>query len=98
LPFTSTLVLYLQARSEPTRVELLTGLYSNDRLLVLPESTRLGRKLMVLSNTLAYYDKTTMMTAKSFTLQAHGCTFRELLYAHVYKCLEIFSLDFQRKF
>ncbi len=42
LAFISILVLYLQARLEPSRLEPLKGVYSNGRLFALPTNARLG--------------------------------------------------------
>jgi hypothetical protein len=47
LPFTSTLVKYLLARLESTRVELLMGLNYNVRLLGLHANIRLGCRVAV---------------------------------------------------
>jgi hypothetical protein len=44
LTFTSTLVLYLLARLEPTKMELLIGLYFKGQLLALLVNIRLWRK------------------------------------------------------
>ncbi len=72
LPFISTLVKYLHARLEPTSVELLTGLDSSGKLLVLPAIIRLGWKKMAVANTLAYETTATITVVKSFVIHAHG--------------------------
>jgi hypothetical protein len=72
LPFTSTLVKYLWARLEPTRVEPLIGLHSNGRLLALPRNITLGYKKMKVANTLAYCDRATITALKIFIVQTLG--------------------------
>jgi hypothetical protein len=63
----STQVWYLQARLEPTREELITVLQSNGSL-ALPANISLGWKRMEKSNSLAYYDTTTITIVKNFTI------------------------------
>ncbi len=53
---TSNIVEYLQAKVKVTTVELLMGLNFNGWLLALLPCIRLGRQLVTLANTLAYYD------------------------------------------
>jgi hypothetical protein len=47
------------------------GLHSNDRLIAFPENIRLLCKLVV-ANTLAYYEKATIMSIKSIMVLAPG--------------------------
>ncbi len=72
LPFTYTLVLNLQARLGPSRVEPLTRQYSNSRLLDLPANIRLEWKRMVVPKTVACYNTAAIMAVKSNTLKAPG--------------------------
>ncbi len=65
--FTFTLVFYLQARLEPTRMELLTGLQAHSKLLALPKNIRLEWKWMKVANTLAYYDMAAIDAVKTLT-------------------------------
>jgi hypothetical protein len=51
----------LQARLELSRVEPLTGLHCNGRLLALPANIKLGWKLMAVANTPAYYHTAIMV-------------------------------------
>ncbi len=51
---------YLQVRLEPIRVEPITGLHSNGRLLAFPSNLRLGWKGMAVANTVAYYNTATI--------------------------------------
>jgi hypothetical protein len=57
---------------ESTREELLSGLYSNVRLLALLENIRLEWKSVVVANTLAYYDTATNAALKIILFQAPG--------------------------
>ncbi len=67
VPLTSTLVLYLWARLEPTRVEQsITRLHCNSKLLALPSNFKLRWKWMALANTLAYKDLVTITVVKGF--------------------------------
>jgi hypothetical protein len=59
----------LQARLEHIRVEHLTGLQSNGRLLAMPTHIRLGWKLIAVANTLAYYDIAAFQIVKSSIIQ-----------------------------
>ncbi len=63
-----TLVYYLQARLEPTRVEYLAELHANSRP-VLPEYIKRGWNQITLANTLGYYDTATIVAAKTITMQ-----------------------------
>jgi hypothetical protein len=55
-----------------TRVEHLSKLHSNGRLLALPANIRLRWKGMAVANTLAYYITATITAVKSFIVQALG--------------------------
>jgi hypothetical protein len=50
-------------------VELITGLHLNGIFLALLTNIGLGRKLMKVANTLAYYAKVTIIAIKSFIVQ-----------------------------
>jgi hypothetical protein len=56
----------LRARLEDTRVEPLTGLHLNGRLLVLPTNIRLGWKGMEVANAPVYYNAAAINAVKSF--------------------------------
>ncbi len=64
-----TLLQYLWAKVEPTRVEAHTGLHSNGGLLALSTYFRLGCKCLAVTNTLAYYDTEAITAVKSFKVQ-----------------------------
>ncbi len=53
-------------------MELLTGLYSKDRLLQFPTNIRLGQNLLTMANTLAYLNTKLFMGAKIFVVQVAG--------------------------
>jgi hypothetical protein len=53
-----------------------TGLHPNGRIIALPANIRLGRKLMAVSNTLAYYDTATITAVKSFIIQTPGSSLK----------------------
>jgi len=69
----------LAARLEPTRVEHLTGFHSKGRLLALPESIRLGWKILTMASTLTYHRRELIIGGKSFMIQAPGLVFTKLL-------------------
>ncbi len=72
LPFTSDQVQYFKERLEPPKVEPPTGLHSDGKLPALPTNIRLGWKQVEVANTLAYYDTTTIIAAKSFIVHVPG--------------------------
>ncbi len=72
--FTCALVSNIWVRLEPTKVEPLTVLYSNGRLLALPTNIKQGWKWLKVANALAYYDMTTITAVKSFIVQAPDLT------------------------
>jgi len=49
---TSTLAKYLRAMLEPTRIEPITGLHFKGKNLSQPSNIRLGRRCMIVINTL----------------------------------------------
>ncbi len=55
------------ARLEPSRVECLTELYSNGKLIALPGNIRLLWESMEMANTLAYYNTPKIMVVESFS-------------------------------
>ncbi len=70
LSATSTLVSYLWAGLEPTRLELLKGLQSSGRLLAFPKNTRQCCKWLIKTNTLAYWDARLVTIVKIVIVQA----------------------------
>ncbi len=64
----------MQARLEPTKVEPLTGLHSNGRLVTaLTTNISPEWKKTEVAKTLAYYDTATIAAVKSFIVLAPGC-------------------------
>jgi hypothetical protein len=53
-------------RLGPTQMQHVTGLHYKGKLLDLPENIRLGRKLVTVSNTLAYFVVELITAFKSF--------------------------------
>ncbi len=70
--FTSTLVLYLRALLEPTRVEPLRRLHLNGLASSLATDIRLRWKKMSLANTLAYYEIATITTTENYSKGPRG--------------------------
>ncbi len=62
----------MQTRLETIRMEPLTELHFNGRLLAQPSYIRLVWKWMEVANTLAYCDMITIMDVKSFIILAPG--------------------------
>jgi hypothetical protein len=56
------------ARLDLTRVEPLTGLHSNGRLLALPANVRIRWKLIAASNNIAYNNTATITVKKHFII------------------------------
>jgi hypothetical protein len=70
----------LQARLESTREEPLTELPSKYKPTALPAKIRLGRKWLILVNTLAYYDTATITAVKSFIVQTPGVKVKKFFF------------------
>jgi hypothetical protein len=60
-------ILIFAARLEPSRVEYLTELYSNGKLIALPGNIRLLWESLEMANTLAYYNTPKIMVVESFS-------------------------------